>query len=100
MAYTLLNPDDVARELETLEGWDLTADGHSINKTFVFKTFTQAFAFMTECAFAAEKLNHHPDWSNSYATVEVSLTTHAKKQLTDRDFQLAHAMEQLFRRHV
>jgi 4a-hydroxytetrahydrobiopterin dehydratase len=48
---------------------------------------------MAEVALAAEGLDHHPDWSNSYSRVDVTLTTHAKKQLTDRDFKLAAAMD-------
>jgi 4a-hydroxytetrahydrobiopterin dehydratase len=93
MAYDLLDADAVAREMAELEGWALGPGGNSIVKSFTFKTFAEAFGFMSECALAAEKLNHHPDWSNSYSRVDVTLTTHAKKQLTDRDFKLAAAMD-------
>jgi 4a-hydroxytetrahydrobiopterin dehydratase len=55
---------------------------------------------MTECALAAEKIDHHPDWSNSYSRVEVKLTTHAKKQLTDRDFRLASSMDEAWARRL
>ncbi|WJH41360.1 4a-hydroxytetrahydrobiopterin dehydratase [Aliirhizobium terrae] len=93
MAYELLDAEAVSRELVSLDSWHLSADGLSISKSFKFDNFIEAFDFMTEAAIVAEKLNHHPDWSNSYSRVDVSLTTHAKKQLTDRDFKLAAAMD-------
>jgi 4a-hydroxytetrahydrobiopterin dehydratase len=93
MAYELLDANAVAREILKLDGWAISADGLSISKSFKFSNFTEAFGFMAEAALSAEKLNHHPDWSNSYAQVDVTLTTHAKKQLTDRDFKLAAAMD-------
>ena len=60
----------------------LAADGLSIGRTFVFRNFSEAFAFMTRSALAAEKLDHHPDWSNVYKTVEVKLATHDAGGLT------------------
>ena len=77
-------------ELESL-GW--SREGEVISKTFKFKTFSQAFGWMTRVALAAEKAGHHPDWSNSYNTVEVSLTTHSDKALTEKDVALAGKME-------
>lgn len=71
-------------------------DNH-LRKTFKFKDFTQAFAFMTEVAFLAEKMNHHPDWRNVYNTVEISLSTHdAGNKVTEKDRQLAEAIDRLF----
>lgn len=66
----------------------------NLHKTFVFKNFIQAFGFMTQCAQAAEQLNHHPQWSNVYKTVEVNLTTHESGGITTLDFELAQMMEQ------
>lgn len=100
MIYELLEPDEVSRELAKLEGWELSADGLAIRKCFKFRSFAEAFGFMTECALAAEKLDHHPDWSNSYSRVDVKLTTHARKQLTDRDFRLAAMMDQAWGRRL
>lgn len=100
MSYQLLEPDEVSRELAKLEGWELSADGLSIRKCFKFRSFAEAFGFMTECALAAEKIDHHPDWSNSYSRVEVKLTTHAKKQLTDCDFRLASSMDEAWARRL
>lgn len=65
-------------------------------KEFVFQNFTQAFAFMTEVAFLAEKHNHHPNWSNVYNRVEIKLTTHdAGNTVTDKDRNLAKAIDAL-----
>jgi 4a-hydroxytetrahydrobiopterin dehydratase len=94
MAYELLDENAVADALTGLDGWALADDGRSISKSFEFRAFIEAFGFMAECALVAEKLNHHPDWANSYSRVDVTLTTHAKKQLTDRDFKLAAAMDE------
>lgn len=100
MTYQLLEPEAVSKELAKLEGWELSADGLAIRKSFKFRSFVEAFGFMTECALAAEKLDHHPDWSNSYSRVDVKLTTHAKKQLTDRDFFLAVLMDEAWARRL
>lgn len=94
MAYQVLDEAAVQEELGRLDGWVLVESGAAIFKEFAFRDFAEAFGFMTRCALLAEKLNHHPDWSNSYARVRVTLTTHAKKALTDRDFALARAMDE------
>lgn len=82
----------VTEALSRLEGWDLSDDGTSIVRTFVFRNFVEAFGFMTRAALAAEKLDHHPDWSNSYKTVRVALSTHDAGGLTELDLKLAKAM--------
>ncbi|WP_048647388.1 4a-hydroxytetrahydrobiopterin dehydratase [Nitratireductor soli] len=78
--------------LDDIGGWTLASDGASIKRRFVFANFSEAFAFMTRAALAAEKLNHHPEWSNVYKTVDVSLTTHDAGGLTELDIALAKAM--------
>ena len=65
----------------------------AIARKFVFKDFNQAFGFMTRAALAAEKMDHHPEWSNVYKTVEVTLSTHDSGGLTDKDIALAKAMD-------
>lgn len=71
-----------------------TETDNSLQATFKFKNFTQAFAFMTEVAFAAEKLNHHPDWSNVWNTVNFKLNTHdAGGTVTELDRKLAKAID-------
>ena len=90
---TLLKDNDLTEALLELgEDWVLAEDKKSISRVFKFKNFSEAFGFMTRAALAAEKLNHHPDWHNSYNKVEVSLTTHDKGGLTDLDIRLAKAM--------
>jgi 4a-hydroxytetrahydrobiopterin dehydratase len=92
MAREKLDEAAIRQALAGLEGWTLAADGASINRTFVFRNFSEAFAFMTRTALAAEKLDHHPDWSNVYKTVEVKLNTHDAGGLTALDFDLAGKM--------
>jgi 4a-hydroxytetrahydrobiopterin dehydratase len=71
-----------------------------LQRTFKFRDFSEAFAFMTEVAFAAEKQNHHPDWSNVWNTVTIQLTTHdAGSIVTDRDRQLAARIDGIFEKY-
>jgi 4a-hydroxytetrahydrobiopterin dehydratase len=86
-----------AAALETLgaAGWVQTAGRDAIAKTFVFRNFIEAFGFMTRAALWAEKWNHHPEWSNVYKTVEVTLTTHDAGGLSQLDVKLAQKMDQL-----
>ncbi|MBS1764125.1 MAG: 4a-hydroxytetrahydrobiopterin dehydratase [Bacteroidetes bacterium] len=73
-----------------------TEKDNTLQKVFRFKDFVQAFTFMTEVAFIAEKMNHHPDWRNVYNTVEIKLSTHdAGNKVTDKDHQLAAAIVKL-----
>ena len=67
--------------------WELKAD--CIFREFIFKTFNQAFSFMTAVALIAEKINHHPNWNNSYNKVSISLSTHDEGGLSEKDFELA-----------
>ena len=76
-----------------LPGWDPVEGRDAIKKTFTFKTFNQAWGFMTRVALAAEKLNHHPEWFNVYNRVEITLTTHDCDGLSDLDVQLARRIE-------
>lgn len=92
MAREKLGTQTVAEAMAALPGWALAKDGGSISRTFTFKNFSEAFAFMTRSALAAEKLDHHPDWSNVYKTVDVKLNTHDAGGLTALDFDLAKKM--------
>ena len=74
-------------------GWTLVDGRDAIYKKFVFGNFIGAFGFMTQAAIHAEKLNHHPEWSNVYRTVEVLLTTHDVDGLSELDLKLARAMD-------
>jgi 4a-hydroxytetrahydrobiopterin dehydratase len=62
-------------------------------REFIFTNFLQAFEFMKRCAVFAEEIDHHPDWSNSWNTVRVELTTHSARRLTELDLKLAQQMD-------
>jgi len=71
-------------------------ENNALKKTFKFKNFSEAFAFMTRVAFIAEKMDHHPEWKNVYNTVEISLNTHdAGNTVTDKDRKLAAEIDKL-----
>ncbi|GAB4335934.1 MAG: 4a-hydroxytetrahydrobiopterin dehydratase [Flammeovirgaceae bacterium] len=73
-----------------------THENNQLKRTFIFKDFVEAFAFMTKVAFLAEKMNHHPNWSNVYNRVEISLTTHdAGNTVTEKDYNLAKKIDEL-----
>ncbi|EAR49702.1 pterin dehydratase [Oceanicola granulosus HTCC2516] len=86
---------DAERAAALAAGWALSDDGAAISKTYTFRNFVEAFGFMTRAAIWAEKLNHHPEWSNMYKTVEVRLSTHDTGGLTALDAKLAAKMDQL-----
>lgn len=77
-------------------GWALAEDGGSISREFRFRDFQQAFGFMTAVALAAERMDHHPDWSNVYNRVTVRLSSHDIGGLSDRDVRLARRIDALF----
>ncbi|MCK6691542.1 MAG: 4a-hydroxytetrahydrobiopterin dehydratase [Thermoanaerobaculia bacterium] len=71
-----------------------------LQATFKFRDFAEAFAFMTEVAFQAEKQNHHPNWSNVWNVVEIHLTTHdAGNIVTGKDHKLAEAIDRIYRKY-
>lgn len=73
-----------------------TEKNNKLTRTFKFTDFQEAFAFMTRVAFLAEKLNHHPNWSNIYNTVEIELTTHDEgNTITEKDRKLAEAIDKI-----
>ena len=81
--------------LGRLKGWSEVKDRDAISKKFVFADFNAAFGFMTRAALVAEKMDHHPEWSNVYKTVVVTLSTHDAGGVTGLDIALAEAMEQI-----
>lgn len=95
MADGRLSPQARASALGRLQGWSEVAGRDAITKTYAFRDFSEAFGFMARVALVAEKLNHHPEWSNVYRTVVVTLSTHDAGGLTDRDVALAQAMDRI-----
>jgi 4a-hydroxytetrahydrobiopterin dehydratase len=81
--------------LKKLKGWKKVRGRGAITRSFVFADFSEAFGFMARAALVAEKMNHHPEWSNVYKTVDVALTTHEAGGLTERDIRLAGAMNRI-----
>ena len=78
--------------LSSLPDWTLRQDGLAITRRFTFADFSEAFAFMTRVALLAEKVDHHPEWSNLWNQVDIALTTHDAGGLSERDVALATAI--------
>jgi 4a-hydroxytetrahydrobiopterin dehydratase len=78
-----------------LTGWRQLQDRDAISKSFKFKDFNAAFGFMTRVALIAEQMNHHPEWSNTWNRVDITLSSHDAGGLTDRDVKLAEAIERV-----
>jgi len=78
-----------------------TEANNKLSATYKFKNFMEAFAFMTEVAFHAEKQNHHPNWNNVYNTVQIDLTTHdAGNTVTEKDRKLAKTIDGIVEKYV
>jgi 4a-hydroxytetrahydrobiopterin dehydratase len=90
-----LAPDERLRLLEELNQWQLSADSSAIHRSFKFADFNEAFGFMTRVAIKAQEMDHHPEWSNVYDKVEITLSTHTTKGLTERDITLARFIDSI-----
>ncbi len=93
---TKLTDAQITAELANAPGW--TRAGDKLTQKFVFADFVTAFGFMASAALVAEKMNHHPEWSNVYKTVDVQLSTHDAGGITSLDFELAKQMTAIARR--
>jgi 4a-hydroxytetrahydrobiopterin dehydratase len=98
MASRALSDAEIGQRLAQVPGWERRGD--RITRSFRFADFSEAFGWMASVALVAERMNHHPEWRNVWARVDVELTTHDAKGLTERDFELAAAMDRLFRGRV
>jgi 4a-hydroxytetrahydrobiopterin dehydratase len=98
MPEALSAPGDIAQVTE--EGWTHDAARNAIKKQYRFRSFTDAFAWMTAAAIQAEKMNHHPEWFNVYNRVDVTLTTHDSGGITDLDLKLARKFDNFFKNYV
>jgi 4a-hydroxytetrahydrobiopterin dehydratase len=92
-----LSKQEIAAGLRTLKGWSVVRG--NLHRMFKFKDFTQAFGFMKRVALAADRMDHHPDWSNAYNKVTVNLSTHSAGGLTKSDFELAGEIEKIYGRY-
>ena len=92
---TLLTGSEREKSRSSLAGWSDVEGRDAIKKTFKFKDFNEAFGFMSRVALIAEKMDHHPEWSNVYNRIEVTLSTHSAGGLTDLDIALARRMDEL-----
>jgi 4a-hydroxytetrahydrobiopterin dehydratase len=84
-----LSGADCERLVATVPGWELSDDGKAVSASLEFANFADAWGFMSEIAIEADKLDHHPEWSNVYNRVSITLTTHDAGGLTARDQALA-----------
>ena len=83
----------ILEKLQDFQDW--TYQENAIHTSIEFGDFKDAFSVMTRIAFEAEKLNHHPDWTNVYNTLQISLSTHDAKGVTQKDFDLAKIIDEL-----
>ena len=88
-----LQPEELRTALTRLPGWEVREE--KLARTYHFRDFGDAFAFMGACALRIHALDHHPEWSNVYSTVKVELTTHDAKGITAKDVELAGVMESI-----
>jgi 4a-hydroxytetrahydrobiopterin dehydratase len=93
MTRARLTDAQIDAVLAGLAGWSRVPGRAAITKRFVFADFNAAFGFMARVALLAEEMDHHPEWSNVYKTVEVTLSTHDAGGVTDLDVRMAKAME-------
>ena len=89
-----LSEGELNGALEALDSWSRAEGRDAIQKSYKFKDFNEAFAFMTNVAEKAEQMDHHPEWSNVYAAVDVTLSTHDAGGVTDLDITLAKFMDE------
>jgi 4a-hydroxytetrahydrobiopterin dehydratase len=89
--------DEAARKglAARLPGWTMATGRDAIQRTFKFEDFSEAFGFMARAALVAEKMDHHPEWTNVWNRVDVTLSTHSAGGLTELDVKLAEAMDKI-----
>ena len=87
---------DFKKRLDSLPNWTFAKEPDHITRTFIFNNFVEAFGFMSCTALVAEKMDHHPDWSNVYNKVNIKLFTHDVVGLTDKDFNLASRIDDIY----
>ena len=89
----IMDQYEINRRLEDLEGWEYKDD--AIHTSFQFENFKECFSVMVRIAFEAEAQQHHPDWTNVYNELQISLSTHDAGGVTEKDFRLARSIENI-----
>jgi 4a-hydroxytetrahydrobiopterin dehydratase len=89
----ILDDNEIRSKLEELEGWEYKDD--AIHTSFQFENFKEAFSVMVRIAFEAEAQQHHPNWTNVYNELQISLSTHDAGGVTQKDFKLARSIEDI-----
>jgi 4a-hydroxytetrahydrobiopterin dehydratase len=95
MPLDKLSKASVDSALSELNGWQKLSGRDALARSFKFKNFRQAFAFMAEVALLAEKADHHPEWTNVYNRLDIVLTTHEAGGISERDIALAREIEKI-----
>jgi 4a-hydroxytetrahydrobiopterin dehydratase len=95
MAAGKLSGPEINQRLHESRGWTLVETRDAIRKTYHFENFNAAFGFMARVALIAERMDHHPEWFNVYNRVEIVLASHDVGGLSERDFKLAHAIDEI-----
>ena len=90
-----LSQEQRAAALDRLGEWEFDEARDGLARRFLFRDFSEAFAFMTRVALLAERADHHPEWSNVWNRVDILLTTHEAGGLSERDVRMAHAIQAL-----
>lgn len=88
-----LSKQEIEKKLEKFDGWEY--NDNAIQTSFEFKNFKETFSVMTRIAFECEAQEHHPDWSNEYNSLTISLSTHEAEGVTEKDFKLAQSIEDI-----
>ena len=94
MGRAKLSDGEVQEKLASLSSWSLR--GGKLYRELSFPSFVEAFGFMSSVALVAERMDHHPEWSNVYGRVVIELTTHDVGGISERDFELARKIEALY----
>jgi len=89
-----LSKEEIRKSLKGMPEWSLA--GNAIHRKFVLKSFLAAIAFVNKIAEAAEQANHHPDITINYSLVIISLSTHSESGVTQKDFQMAQAIDKVY----
>lgn len=96
MSESVLDTKHRTEQLAHLPGWTLLSHRDAIYRLFIFADFNQAFGFMTRVALLAEHDNHHPEWTNVWNQVEITLSSHDANGITQRDINLARAIDAIY----